>query len=320
MTKKVLGVLAALSMVGLVACSSSSDNNNNGGKTDSGTTADAGGDTKPSVVDGGDTGTPPADTATPADETTGKLCTTDDDCDVTFEGVTICSKGKFGSSGGNDLYPSNVCIGIECDPGDGTSIMGCDNDHGVCLSTGSGGICLPVCQFDDSGAAPVGCEGSNGCNVYGWGKDDSGKQIGIGYCFGGCDETTHKCGTGQTCQTEDGLCQKTVTAYSLKLGDACTKADATATPPKCNCFYATSTGQGMCTTSCRIGGDACATGYTCDANLPLKNSDDTPAFSKTPTGMMGQCLKTCTADSDCTAFGFKCVQHAGIATKTCSIE
>ena len=238
--------------------------------------------------------------------TTGATCTDDTACNVTGDGINKCSNKLFSAG---TLYPTPVCIGTDCDPGDGTTIVGCDKDTGVCLSTGTGGICIPVCAFDDSGAAPAGCKGKDVCNVYGWGKDSTGKVTGVGYCFGGC-KADADCAGGDKCQVEDGLCVKTLKTYAKRLGDPCVKADYD-TATGCICDYDSTSGQGYCTTSCFVGGTACPTGFGCAAGLPKTSSTDGSAlFTKDPTGMAGSCLKTCSADADCSAVHGYCADLA----------
>jgi hypothetical protein len=317
MTKRLLGVLAALSMVSgtVVACSSSSDTPP-GGTPDTGVKPDAvvdsGKDTKPTVVPDGDTGGGGC-----VDKTTGLTCMSDDDCDKMACGVNICTEGAFG---GDSLYPSNTCIGRECDPGAGTTIEGCDGDTGVCLPITGGGICLPVCEFKDSAAPPTGCIGKNACNVYGWGKAMDMSTIGIGYCFGGCKIDTD-CPTGNKCQKEDGLCKKTLDVYTKTVGQACTDVDAK-DPAKCNCQYTTAEKMGYCTQVCRFGeSGVCGTGFSCDVGLPkTKLMDDDTVFTAVPAGMQGNCLKNCTTDADCAGLNAHCDENAGMAgQKTCNV-
>ncbi|MBI2394602.1 MAG: hypothetical protein HYV09_33845 [Deltaproteobacteria bacterium] len=311
MTKRVLGVLAALAMVsGLVACSSSSSGGTtptDGGKTDAATDA-------PKPVDGAKPETA-VDTGPNENGTTGIKCTSDDDCDKGGDIQSVCTENAFS---GNSLNPTPVCIAVECDIGDGTKIMGCDKNTGVCLSTGSGGICFPVCEFADSADAPKGCEGNNKCNLYGWGKDDAGKTIGVGYCFGGC-KADADCPTGNKCQVEDGLCMKTVVTYTKTPGTACTDLDAKA-PAKCNCLYTTADKAGYCANTCWFGETTCAAGFTCDAGLPktaIREGDT--VFTAVPKGMAGYCLKDCTTDADCAGLNAYCDENAGTGKKTCQI-
>ena len=318
--KKVLGVLAALSIVGAagfsaVACSSTPDPV--AATTDSGPAKDTGtiGDSKrPDVMEVKDGDVGPG----PCEKTTGTKCTTSDDCDKSGAGINVCTAGAFG---GNSLYPTDVCIGTECDPGDGTKITGCDCDTGVCLSTMSGGICLPVCEFDNSTAAPKGCEGKNVCNVYGWGKDMTTMAItAVGYCFGGCKADTD-CSGGQKCQKENGLCNKAVLTYTKTPGTACTDADDKA-PAKCNCLYTTKEKMGYCANFCKVGdAGACGTGFTCDSGLPKnKLRDDDVVFTAVPVGIAGNCLKNCTSDTDCAGLNAYCDENAGMAgQKTCQV-
>ena len=318
MKKAWLGVFAALTMVGSAACSSSSTDPGGTVKDTGGPGSDGGGtDTavKPTDGGGGDTNKPdvkPVDStgtdgavSTSHGETTGKPCTDDTACDTTGDGVNACSNALFSLG---TLYPTPVCVGKECDPGDGTTIMSCDVAAGVCLSTSSGGICLPACGFGATdGAAPKGCQGKDVCNVLGWGKDAAGVLQGVGYCFGGCT-ADGDCTKGDKCQKESGLCVKAPVTFVKTLGTACTDADAKS-PAKCECLYLTSTKKGYCSTFCKVGDatTACPTSYTCSPGLPTTDSKDGSAlFSKDPAGMAGNCLKNCTADADCTALNSVC--------------
>jgi hypothetical protein len=317
MTKRVLGVLAALAMMGgsAVACSSSSNPAPAPG-SDAG--KDAVTDTK---TDAGKDVTP-IDSAPPADKTTGKPCATNDECDVTGEAVNVCTKGAFG---GDSLYPTNVCIGTSCDVGDGTKVMYCDGDTGVCLKSGTSNICLPLCSWKDDGTAPTGCAGENACNPYAWGQDDTTKAtVGIGYCFGGCktDADCEDAGANK-CETKTGLCVRTPDTYTKNIGDACTDADVKQTGSACNCLYATNlagTKSGYCSQFCKVGDTgACASGYTCDSMLPkTKIAPDDIVFTTAPTGMAGYCLKNCATDADCPNNGY-CDENAGTGQKTCQV-
>lgn len=319
MTKRVLGVLAALALVsGSVACSSSSTSSSptdtGPAKTDGGTDSKTDSKTDaPVVVDGS------GETAVAENGTTGKDCTDDASCDPLELGTSFCSPTGFTSG---SLYPTPTCFSVDCDAGDGTKIMGCDKDTGVCLSTSSGGICLPACEFDDTGAAPKGCNGKNKCNVYGWGTDSTTMAvIGVGYCFGGC-KADADCPTGNKCQVEDGLCVKTKVTYTKNPGDACVKADSgsSTTPAKCNCLYTTAEGTGYCANTCYFGESTCGTGFTCDTNLPSAKIRDTDViFTKSPTGMAGYCLKNCSTDADCAGLNAYCEASAGNTQKTCQI-
>jgi hypothetical protein len=261
-------------------------------------------DTSPPPVDTSpvDTGT---DTGPTEGGTTGKTCTSDLTCDVLGDGVNACSSDVFSLG---TLYPTPVCIGTKCDPGDGTTIVPCDADKGVCLASGTSGICLPECSFADDGAAPTGCAGKDVCNVYGWGSP-SGTLAGVGYCFGGCVADSD-CTGGNKCQKQSGLCVKSVVTYTKAVGDACVKADAgsATVAAKCECLYATATGKGYCSTFCTVGGaTTCGTGFTCSASLPKADpTTGAPLFTKSPVGMAGYCLKNCTTDSDCTAVNGWC--------------
>lgn len=334
MMKHWLGVFAALTMVGAAGCSSSGGDGGGGSPLiDSGAAGDTngGGDTGGSGTDTGpakDTGTRPdvtpieggggdggGDATPPPDEgkTTGKACTSDGDCDVKADGVNLCSNDAFSP---NDYWPTPICVGNSCTPAtDPTKLAFCDGNTGVCLpQTGGKGVCFPTCTFSpDSGAAPSGCVGKDTCRFTGYGPDPADpagkKLIGYGICFGGCSADAD-CPTGNKCQVETGLCKAKTVAYALKPGAPCVAADASSTPPKCNCIYDASSGgsgTGYCVTSCVVGGSAgCDTGYTCSPGLPTVDSAGGALFSKDPAGMYGKCLKTCATDSDCTALNAFC--------------
>ncbi len=310
-----LGVFAALALVG-TGCSSSSGGGTDPAK-DSGT---AGTDTNTPgvdankdviVVEGGKTDSKTdskTDTAAVVDGTVGKVCTGDADCDKTGLKVNHCSNAFFTSG---SLLPQPVCVGLDnddCAANDGTTIVSCDNDLGVCLTSGTHQLCFPACSFADDGAAPAGCKGKDTCNVYGWGADAAGKLQGVGYCFGGCT-TNDDCKAGDKCQVEDGLCVKTPTVYTKKPGDPCGKPAKTTDPSVCNCLYTTAApSTGYCANSCKVGGAACGTGFTCSPSLPLKDPKDATKtlFSKNPTDMSGYCLKDCATDADCAGLSAYC--------------
>ena len=292
--------------------------------TDTGSSVDTGSGTDTKVPS--DTGKPPIDTGVisfdtgpkvdggpPVDKTVGKACTSTDDCDLTGDGINVCTNGAFSTG---SLYPTSVCIGTDCDPGSGATVMGCDADLGVCLATTSGGICLPACSFDDTGAAPAGCLGKNRCNAYAW--DNASGVVGVGYCFGGCKLDTD-CPTGNVCQAESALCVKTKLTYTKLPGAACTDADAKA-PEKCNCLYTTAEKMGYCANTCFVGETSCGAGFTCDPSLPrvaLLTTDT--VFTKAPKGIAGYCLKNCTTDTDCAGLNSYCAEMAGTAQKTCQV-
>lgn len=249
--------------------------------------------------------------STTENATTGITCTSDVSCDRLSLGTSFCSSTGFTAG---SLYPTPVCFGVDCDPGDGTKIVGCDADRGVCLKTTSSGICLPSCAFGDSTAAPTGCVGKNRCNVYGW-DSSAGTTIGVGYCFGGC-KADIDCPTGNVCQVEEGLCVKTRTTFTKTPGTACTSADSNS----CNCLYATATGTGYCANACYVGETTCPSGFTCDAGLPktkLRSTDT--EFSVQAPGLAGYCLKNCATDADCAGLNAYCSEDAGTGQKTCHV-
>ena len=205
------------------------------------------------------------------------------------------------------LYPTPVCIEIdppECALDDGTSVVTCNGDKGVCLSTGANELCLPSCSFGDGGAAPVGCTGRDVCNVFGWGRGASGALEGVGFCFGGC-RADGDCPKDSVCQVEDGLCLKTKNAYTKSVGTACTKSADAGASPKCNCLYGTTTSLGYCSSFCVVGQTSCDEGFVCSPQLPT--SDATGAlFKKDPSGIAGNCVKSCSTNADCSGMNATC--------------
>lgn len=270
-----------------------------------------------------DDASPPAETEPPPttpriieNGTTGSRCASDDDCNRGGVVPNVCSKGGFS---GNALYPTPICISTECDPGeDIEGFLTCDDGTGICLSAGLGGVCLPDCSFGDSTDAPVGCVGKNKCNLLAWGRDSDGRATGLGYCFGGCT-TDADCPVGNDCQVEEGLCVKSVIAYTKTPGTPCTEADARA-PATCNCVYSRSRRAGYCVDVCYFGETTCDPGFTCDVGLPASPiRDNDVVFAVVPRGLAGYCLKDCATDADCEGLSAYCEQTAGTGRKTCQL-
>jgi hypothetical protein len=263
-----------------------------------------------------DSGKPAVDAGTDPGST-GLSCTSDGECDPrdAGEAAPYCSTSLAGGS----LYPTPVCLGMPCDPGDGTTIRTCDRGSGVCLLAEDGGLCLPNCSFKDDGVGPVGCVEGNACNIFGWGALTDGTVIGVGYCFGGCRSDAECKRTGERCQVEDSLCRKTVVTYPKLIGDACTQP--TSGSAGCNCL-ASRSGSGYCTTACRFGeAGACPAGFSCDSGLPKdKLLSDDIVFTKVPAGIMANCLKNCASDADCAGLGSYCDETVGMmGQRTCQV-
>ena len=66
-----------------------------------------------------DSGRPTTQDAGSGPGTTGLVCTKDEECSAADAGAEspFCSTSLAGGS----LYPTPVCLGMPCDPGDGTS-------------------------------------------------------------------------------------------------------------------------------------------------------------------------------------------------------
>ncbi len=239
----------------------------------------------------------------PPTGTVGNPCFTNDECDVTGEAVNVCTRGAFG---GDSLYPTSVCIGTTCDPGP-APLTTCDGDRGLCLTTSSGGICLPRCTFGNDGAPPKGCAGKNMC----WPVARADSTSWWGYCFAGCTVDAD-CPTGERCNPDRLTCEKSFVAPTKPIGAACDSTDVTSTGSKCECMYSQATKLGYCSRVCRVGVTSCPTGYQCDPMM----TDGDPA--KIPTGVGGYCLKICTSDAECV--NSKCMHHAGMTMRTCSVD
>lgn len=235
----------------------------------------------------------------PPGGTVGKACFSSDECDVTGEGIYVCARDVFSEGA---LYPTPVCIGVECEPGAGPTPCG---GEGICLSTSGGGICLPRCVYNASGAAPTGCLGKNLCWPYG--KRDGTNWW--GYCFGGC-AVDADCPAGNRCERHSATCVKTPSVPTKPIGAPCTEADSKSNA--CQCLYSGGAASGYCSEVCRYGTSSCPTGYDCDPMIPLGE------MSKLPIGLGAYCLKRCASDGEC-APGSRCEQHAGMSFKTCGV-
>jgi hypothetical protein len=256
-----------------------------------------------------------SDGGSPGDNTVGKPCTTDKDCDTTGRGVTKCSNDAFTNG---VIYPSPVCVGVggpssgmPCSvPTDPMQVPYCDGMNGLCqVENGNATRCLPVCYWRNDGKPPTGCAGNDACTLAGYGSMNSA-PIGFGYCLGGCkaDADCAAAKAGSLCQTDDGLCVDTLVTRTKKLGDTCTQGDANAVSPPCNCVYGTQTGLGYCSQFCEIGGAPCPTGYACAAQVPKTFHNGSPAFTQDPPGLAGFCFKSCTGamDSSCATLNAYC--------------
>lgn len=309
MTKRVLGVLAALSMtVGGVAACSSSDPDPVVPAKDSGvadTKTDGAIDSKPgdvSVVDGDTKPPPPV-----ADKTTGKTCTSDTDCDVTGNGLGRCTNKIYIIS---PLNPTAICIQIDggggdaCDMGDGTTIPFCDGDTGLCTKSGTNpSICDAFCAIDDTGKVTQACAGKNACNPELLGTDGTTKKNTLyGTCQSGC-ATDADCPTNSVCDELQNFCvEKTCTTDT-----DCSKL-FTKPPPGFKCVADATGGKSHCKFSyAKKVGDKCTPAATAGTS-----SADCICFGKTGAGTDGgMCISLCktvafgTANAEC-GTGFTC--------------
>jgi hypothetical protein len=251
-----------------------------------------------------------ADGVTCYDGTVGKTCTTDADCDVTGQGLAACTVTAGFTLG--PLWPTPVCILKTCDPapaGDtsGQFIHNCDGDdqdpsaHAVCVPTttptqSGKGVCYPMCQYQDDGQKPQGCQGKDVCNPFAFGESNSG-PTGIGICFGGCTADAD-CPNNSKCQVDQAICVKTAAVRTKNVGDPCTQADSD--NKVCNCVLNNQSQNGYCTKACISGTGsalACPNNYACDVSAfkSLGADGGSPGFTKQNDGLLGTCFESCSA-------------------------
>jgi len=337
MTKRVVGVFAALVLGGsALACSSSSNavTPTDAGPKDTGADVktDAGPDTRDTM---------PPEKVYPSPGTTGNTCMTHPDCDPDGEEIGYCTKNAFLLG---PLNPTPVCLlyGPEvCNPSTDTEIRFCDikdmKAGGVCSDAGEGNAqCSPHCILKADGTWEKQCAGNNAC-IY---EAITNDYRFIGTCQGGC-QADMDCPTGSKCDPALQYCVKSCTTdtnctmgwpmppaewkcnttrgacefqYAKKTGDTCAaSADCLI------CFKGTMAAAGYCTNYCKTGGSAaCTTGFTCDHLLDATDAMGAPAFTftTTPAGLNGFCLRNCTDAAGCTADEV-CAASAGMTQKTC---
>jgi len=340
MTKRVVGVLAALVLGGsALACSSTS--NTVTPATDSGPKTDAPVDTGRTDTGRIDSGPPPGPVY-PAPGTTGNTCMTNADCDPDGEEIGYCTSAAFAVG---PLNPTPVCLlyGPEvCDPSTDTELKFCDikdmKARGLCSDAGSGATsCDPLCILKADGTWEAQCTGKNACSASG--VTTEGPRM-VGTCQGGCQADAdcpagskcdpglqycvHACTTDTQCKSKwtgapanwkcnvaRGACEL---AYAKVTGDTCaTKDDCLI------CYKTTAAPSGTCSQFCTTGGSAaCPSGFSCDHLLDATNSMGAPMFTFTtpPAGISGLCLRNCTDATTCLATE-ECVASAGMTQKTC---
>jgi len=340
MIKKMFALASVTALVGLVSSMGAAGCSSSSGGDDGDAAVDA---SLPDVrrpKEGGD-----EDAAGPPEEgTVGKECKADTDCNVAgSKNDNICTQG---ATADGDLYGSPVCIQLACKQGkNGTfADLFCDDGAGLCtVASGStSGVCLPACGFDSASVTSK-CNGGNKCLFEYYGTTSAMKVVGVGYCEAACVTDGDCKGTGgQKCQTETGYCKNPdkIEKYAKMPGEGCNGAAAT---DECFCIRVGGAGaskdKGVCTKSCITGaagnaicgaaGDGGATGdggtgdttgWTCTAQMPLKDDKGAAAFTGQPDDLKGVCAKPCQdVDGDvacadlATATGtpMKCKEFAG---------
>ncbi|MDP9036705.1 MAG: hypothetical protein M3O50_18040 [Myxococcota bacterium] len=236
------------------------------------------------------------------DGTVGLPCQTNADCrPAGGPQINVCSLGTFT---GGPLFPTPVCILPSCDPGTDGFYHYCDGPDsptspGVCLRSGTAGICFPKCTLLADGTAPAGCRGRDACNFIASGFTRTNQLVGLGFCYGGCTSDTDcpsasgEAGAGK-CQTDQGVCVTAVQQPIKAPGDACGAADSQS--GACNCYYSTTASAGYCAPVCIVGSttSACPAGFVCDSRQPAALPGDAGAgFSKQNVGLAGLCVAAC---------------------------
>jgi hypothetical protein len=215
------------------------------------------------------------------DGTTGRPCATDADCTSPGgPGIARCSNSVFAP---DDYYPTPVCILPTCSPVSDRTLQYCDGPGqaggaGVCIQSGSTGVCYPVCYYDMNGGPPTGCQGKDTCIPYG--------PAGYGYCWGGCTKDSD-CQVGQHCQTDRGVCLAEVVPPTKAIGAPCNGVSDNEVGA-CNCIGGGESGAGYCESFCIVGdGASCPDGFVCGANEPILT------YSVQNPGIAGRCHLKC---------------------------
>ncbi len=320
------GALVAGGLLGLIACSSSNGAAPGDGGGDGATHKMF--DASPIVVD--DSGV----VLVEGDGTTGKACAQDSDCQPDGgPGVNMCSS-DFGftittvdvalwatpvciipppqtaGQGNCDPVPGNVDDGLPhfCDGADDLNNPG----PGLCVPFDvqnpqpNQGVCYPLCTFALDGSKPTGCIGTDTCFPVTFLRSSTTSMVtGFGFCAGGCqqDADCTGLGAGFVCQTDIGYCTMKKLTRAKAIGAACTAATTpgSADDAACNCDADPMSGEGVCSTSCVVGGLPCPNNWVCDAGYPnpLVFSSSTGAMVSVPVtaqnaGVPGVCRAPCT--------------------------
>ena len=275
------------------------------------------------MLDGGalGTGDDAAASNLGVDGTTGQICTSDKDCvSATGPGVNVCSIGVAGTVGNVDIqfWSTPVCLipptTANCDPAPIGKAPGphyCDGPDniaspGICVADDQAnpqpgqGLCFPKCSYTLGGTA-TGCAGSNVCSLDWFSPPtaSSSAVTGVGFCQSTCqvDSDCSKLGAGYGCQTDIGLCTTKKVTRAKPIGSGCVAStDGGAddnTTGACNCLSGSS-GQGVCTSFCVVGGAACPNGWVCETDETSSPFPGTTVTVSTQTrGVSGFCVPAC---------------------------
>lgn len=282
-SKFVLGSMFACAI--LIACSSSNNStvlddtdagDDDTDKPSTSTKKDSG--TSSTKDAGKDSGRGNGDAAKDDDGGTGAAKVGDSCTDSTTCSGTVAAFCSSDNQDGSTLDPSPYCMG-ECDG----STLECDGAGTICHP--QYGLCMQGCAASTT-AITKPCAGKNACEPLG--LDDSGTLLGA--CGGGC-KTSADCTNGDKCQEETGFCVKTLTTATVAVGGSCTANEDCAY----GCLLPT-TVAGYCTRVCTVGtAGQCPQNFTCSIGFAAAD------FDGNPTGLQGNCLKNCTAATDCAA-------------------
>jgi hypothetical protein len=158
-----------------------------------------------------------------------------------------CSDGSENPPVQSSCNPGEVCVDLS--PNNTCTVLGCNADSdcgtGVCVTDTSGGnFCLAGCnpsQQNPCGRPDFVCSSIT---------DSTGAEV--NGCVPNCNDDDI-CGYPEQCNASSGQCGVTSCSGT---DDSCPTGDVCWTP---------SGSSGACVPDCRLGGNACPAGYSCDS-------------------------------------------------------